>query len=197
MNTLREITKTAGLGLLVIAPVYLTLLLLLKGLASLKALLAPVSALLPEGLQNDALLALLLLFVMSLLIGGLLKTVIGQTLSDKLEKVIYERIPGYRTFRSLTRRLAGDELESTWRPALVQTDDDALMPVFVVEELPDGRYTVFVPSVPTPLAGAVFIYPRERVQLVDMPFRQALGVVTRWGEGAKDLVAAAREPYQA
>jgi len=59
--------------------------------------------------------------------------------------------------------------------------------------LPDwfpGRYTVFVPSIPTPFAGAVYVLEEKRVHPVDVPFTQALQVISRWGSGAKDLVAA-------
>ncbi len=66
----------------------------------------------------------------------------------------------------------------------------ALVPGFVIEELPDGRYTVFVPSVPTPLAGAVYVLDRARVHPVDVPFTEAIKVVTRWGLGAGALVQA-------
>jgi uncharacterized membrane protein len=49
---------------------------------------------------------------------------------------------------------------------------------------------VFVPSVPTPAAGAVYILPKERVHLVDIPFSKAVSVISKWGSGARDLRAA-------
>jgi uncharacterized membrane protein len=49
---------------------------------------------------------------------------------------------------------------------------------------------VFVPSIPTPLAGAVYILTPERVHPLDIAFTQAMKAVTRWGSGCKDLVAA-------
>lgn len=52
------------------------------------------------------------------------------------------------------------------------------------------RYTVFVPSVPTPLAGAVYVLSRARVHPLDVPFTDAVKSVSRWGAGAKELVAA-------
>lgn len=79
----------------------------------------------------------------------------------------------------------------TWKPALVEIED-ALVPAFIIEELDDGRFTVFVPSVPTPLAGAVYILGPERVHIVDIPFTQAISTISRWGSGSKDLVAAMR-----
>ena len=111
---------------------------------------------------------------------------------ERLEKVFFERLPGYSLLRSLTQRLAGDTEESAWQPALVEIEE-ALVPGFIIEELEDGRYTVFVPSVPTPLAGAVYILARERVHPLDVPFTQAIRSVSRWGAGSKELVAAMRD----
>jgi uncharacterized membrane protein len=48
---------------------------------------------------------------------------------------------------------------------------------------------VFVPSVPTPFAGAVYILSPNRVHSLNVPFTQAVSVVSRWGSGSKDLVA--------
>ena len=58
----------------------------------------------------------------------------------------------------------------------------------------DGRLTVFVPSVPTPLAGAVYVLRPERVHILDVPFTQAVRSISRWGSGSRDLVAAMRKP---
>jgi uncharacterized membrane protein len=85
--------------------------------------------------------------------------------------------------------LAGDGEEHTWKPALAEIED-ALVPAFIIEELDDGRFTVFVPSVPTPLAGAVYVLRPERVHILDIPFTQAISIISRWGSGSKDLVAA-------
>jgi hypothetical protein len=43
-----------------------------------------------------------------------------------------------------------------WKPALAEIEE-ALVPAFIIEELEDGRFTVFVPSGATPFAGAVYI----------------------------------------
>ena len=57
----------------------------------------------------------------------------------------------------MTRQMAGESRENAWKPALTEIED-ALVPAFIVEELDDGRFTVFVPSVPTPLAGAILFH---------------------------------------
>jgi hypothetical protein len=67
-------------------------------------------------------------------------------------------------------------------PALAEIEE-ALVPAPIVEKLEDDSSTVLVPSVPTPMAGAVYILPPERVHPVDVPFTTALRVFTKWGAG--------------
>ena len=76
-----------------------------------------------------------------------------------------------------------------WKPALAEIEE-ALVPAFIIEELEDGRFTVFVPSGATPFAGAVYILAAERVHPLDVPFTEALKSISRWGSGSKELVAA-------
>jgi hypothetical protein len=54
--------------------------------------------------------------------------------------------------------------------------EEALVPALIVEKLEDGSYTMLVPSVPTPMAGTIYILPPERVYPVDVPFTVALKV---------------------
>jgi uncharacterized membrane protein len=178
-------------GVLVLLPVYLAVLLLLHGMQSVVALVRPLAALLPDWLPAEDVLSLLLVVIACFLVGAAVRTHTGRALRERVEKALFGRLPGYALFRGLTQRLAGEGDENVWKPALAEIED-ALVPAFVIEELDDGRLTVFVPSVPTPLAGAVYILDRERVHLVDVPFTQAIQSVSRWGSGAKDLVAAMR-----
>ena len=118
-------------------------------------------------------------------------------MQERIERSLFEKIPGYALFRSLTQRLAGENEGNTWKPALAEIEE-ALVPAFIIEELDDGRFTIFVPSVPTPLAGAVYILTSDRVHPLNVPFTQAVKAVSKWGSGSKDLVAAMdREKTQA
>ena len=91
------------------------------------------------------------------------------------------------------QQLAGSHQEQVWKPALAEIEE-ALVPAFIIEEFDDGRFTVFVPSAPTPLSGSIYILTPERVHPVDVPFTQAIQTVSRWGAGAQELVAAMRKP---
>ena len=176
-------------GLLVLAPIYFAILLLLKAMKSVGGIVRPIARLLPEWMQGETLLALLVVLAACFLVGVLVRTPAGRAGRETLEKSLFAKIPGYALFRSMTQQLAGSAHERVWKPALAEIED-ALVPSFIIEELSDGRYTVFVPSIPTPLAGAVYVLPRERVHPVDVPFTQALQTVSRWGSGAGELVAA-------
>jgi uncharacterized membrane protein len=193
MKYAREfITSTVVGGLFIVVPVYLAVLLLLKGMKSVASLVRPVAALVPDWLPAEGLFSLVLVLALCFLVGVAVRTPSGRAVRERMEMVFFERLPGYGLLRSLTQRLAGDSEEQTWKPALVEIED-ALVPAFIIEELDDGRFTIFVPSVPTPLAGAVYVLRPERVHILDIPFTQAIRSVSRWGSGSKDLVAAMRK----
>ena len=190
---MKKFWKSAGStffgGLLVVVPLYLSVLLLLKAMQSLVGLVRPVAMLLPAWFPAEHALSLLLVIILCFLIGAAVRTPAGQSMRERIEKSLFERIPGYALLRSLTQRIAGKDEERAWKPALVEIEE-ALVPAFIIEELNDGRFTVFVPSVPTPFAGAVYVLAPERVHPLDVPFTQALQSVSRWGSGSKELVAA-------
>ena len=190
MKFAREFVINAVVGgVLILAPLYVAVLLLLKGMKSVAALVRPLAAMLPEWVPAEGLLSLMVVLVFCFLVGAAVRTQAGRAARERIEKSFFDKIPGYALFRSMTQRLAGQSEENVWKPALVEIED-ALVPAFIIEEFDDGRYTIFVPSVPTPLAGAVYILSRERVHPIDVPFTQAIKSVSRWGSGSKDLVAA-------
>ncbi len=190
MKHAREfITSAVIAGVFIVVPVYLAVLLLLKGMKSVGGVVRPIAALVPDWLPAEGLLSLLLVLALCFVVGVAVRTRSGRAARERLERVLFERLPGYSLLRSLTQRMAGDGEENTWKPALAEIED-ALVPAFIIEEIDDDRFTVFVPSVPTPLAGAVYVLRRERVHILDIPFTQAISAISRWGSGSKNLVAA-------
>jgi len=192
MKVVREfVTSTVVGGLFVVVPVYLATLLLLKGMKSVTGLVRPFARLLPDWIPAENFFALLLVLAFCFVVGMIVRTRAGRAARESMEKLFFERLPGYGLLRGLTQRLAGDSEDTAWEPALIEIEE-ALVPGFIIEELEDGRVTVFVPSVPTPLAGAVYVIARARVHTLDIPFTDAIRSISRWGSGSKDLVAAMR-----
>jgi uncharacterized membrane protein len=190
LKKIAEFTKTTLIGgLLVILPIYLCILLVAKSISVVISLVSPITNQIPAALQFRQLIAFVVLVAACFLAGLVLRTGPGLRAKNALERNLLERIPGYTLIRGLASRVAGRQEDETFAVALVEIED-ALVPAFIVEEHGDGAYTVFVPSVPTPAAGAVYILPKERVHLVDIPFSKAVSVISKWGSGARDLRAA-------
>jgi len=176
-------------GAVVLAPVYLALLLVLHAANTAVGLVKPISHLLPEWLPRDTILSVLLVLLVCFVVGVAVQLPFGRHARRRVEASVFERIPGYTLFRGLSHQLAGEGDETAWKPALVEIEQ-ALVPAFIIEQLDDGRYTVFVPSVPTPMAGTVYVLTPERVHLLNVPLTTALKSISRWGSGSKELVAA-------
>jgi uncharacterized membrane protein len=197
MKRFRDFAVSAFVsGLLIIVPVYLTILLFAKAMQSVVHLVRPLAGLLPDWLPAEQLLSLLVVLILCFLVGTVARTAAGHAIQDRVEKSLIQKLPGYALLRSFTQQLAGRRDEHVWKPALAEIED-ALTPAFIIEEFEDGRFTVFVPAAPTPFTGSIYILIPERVHPVDVPFSLAIKTIARWGCGSKELVAAMKpkDPY--
>ena len=167
MNQFRKfLVSTVVSGLIVIAPIYFALLLLLRATQSLQTLVQPLAQLLPDWFPAAHVLSFLAVLVICFVVGLVLRTRVGRAARAQFEKLVLEKIPGYDLLRGLAQQLTGTSRENVWQPALAEIED-ALVPAFIIEEHDDGRFTVFVPSVPTPFAGAVtFLRPGECIRWI-------------------------------
>jgi uncharacterized membrane protein len=193
MKPFAFIRSTLLSGVLIILPISLVLMILMKAHDMMAPLATPILAWLPPSLRYPAMITLLLLLLACLAAGLLAETPAGLRLGNSVEGAFLNRIPGYSTVRSLTRRIGNAEESEKFAPALADFEG-ALVPAFVVEEHADGRYTVFVPDAPTPAVGSIYIIARERVHFVDAPFMKAVKCVSSWGAGAAELVQSMRAP---
>jgi len=198
MKAIAEFTKTTLIGgVLVVIPIYLSVLLLLKAMAGVMGLVSPITEGLPTTLPFRELIALLMLIASCFLCGIAVRTGPGLRAKNALERSLLEKIPGYALIRGLAGRIVGKQDEQTFTVVLAEIED-ALVPAFLVEDCDEDHCAIFVPSVPTPAAGSIYIIAKARVHLVDVPFTQAVGVISKWGAGSSELLAgmkrAARNP---
>ena len=135
-------------------PIYLAVLVLLKGMQTVAKLVQPMAALLPDWLPGENFLSQRVETSVRFVVGGAVRTRAGRVVRERLETSLFGRIPGYTLFRSLTQELVGEGEEKVWKPVLAEIEEGSGS-ALIIEELDDGRFTVFVPSIPTPLAGAV------------------------------------------
>jgi uncharacterized membrane protein len=176
-------------GVLIVTPVYSAILLLFKAAKSVAELLQPLTKLVPEWFPAENILSLLLVLTACFLIGLATQSQAGRVTWERMENSLFQKMPAYSLFRSLCQRVGGKTQDQPWKPALVEIEE-ALVPSFIIEELDGARFTVFVPSIPTPFAGAIYVLSADRVHPLDIPFTRAIKVVSQWGSGSKDLVAA-------
>ena len=189
MRTIAEFTKTTLIGgVLVLIPIYLSVLLVLKALGGVVALVAPITGGLPETLPLREVIAMLLLIGACFVCGVAVRTGPGLRAKDAFERAVLEKIPGYALIRGLAGKIAGKEDEHTFTVVLAEIED-ALVPAFLVEDCDDDHCAIFVPSVPTPAAGAIYIIAKSRVHVVDVPFTRAVSVISKWGAGSGELLA--------
>ncbi len=186
------IGSTLAIGALAAAPIYLAILLLLRVAKSVDGAVRPMVRILPRWMPAERILSVLFVLLVCFFVGLVIRTSPGRAAWGRIEKSLFRRIPGYELFRSFTQRLTGKAQGSAWKPALAEIEQ-GLVPAFIVEELTDGRLTVFVPSVPTPLSGAIYILNRDRVHPLNITAGCLIRTMARWGMGARDL-AAAEEP---
>ena len=74
--------------------------------------------------------------------------------SDRLEQTVLYRVPGYLLVRGGVGSFPGLSRDSRPEPALVETDEGWAF-ALLVERLPEGLCTVFLPDSPTPTTGSV------------------------------------------
>lgn len=181
-------------GVVIILPLYVTVVLVLKTLETAAALVQPISSHLPGDSLIRAALAVLVLLGACFAAGLAVRTAIGRFIKRIVEKNLLERVPGYSVFRGLTERFADVRTGDAFASALVVIED-ALVPAFIVERHPGDQVTVFVPSAPTPAMGTVYILPARRVFELDVPLMQTAACVSKWGSGSAALIEAFRRRH--
>jgi uncharacterized membrane protein len=190
MNILGNIKSTFVTGILIVLPAWLAVLLFLKILTKLGVIVKPIAGQMPAGINHPTVIALITFLGACFIVGILFHTPIGKHLGKLIEVNILDRIPGYGSLRAIAAQTAGLESETDFQPALIVVEDGCLAPAFLIETHEDGFSTVFMPSVPTPMAGGIFIMPSERVHAIDVPVPTMMKCISKWGSGSSELVAA-------
>jgi uncharacterized membrane protein len=176
-------------GALFVLPAWLAVMLVAKVLVQLQGLLKPVISWMPQSIRHPGILAIVVLLLACFLVGLAIQTTIGAKLQRIVEKRVLEKLPGYTMVRGFAGQLTALQKSEKFQPVLVEIEG-ALMPAFLIEEHIGERCTVFVPSVPTPMAGAIYIIARNRVHPLNVPVTAMLSCISNWGAGASRLLAA-------
>ncbi|HEY8017375.1 MAG TPA: hypothetical protein VIE35_16160, partial [Dongiaceae bacterium] len=108
MKALAEFSKTTLIGgVLIVLPIYVTLLLLAKAAKGLLALLSPITAAIPASVESREIVAVLVLAAVCFVAGAIARTHLGLRAKKAFERAVLERLPGYALLRGLAARFTG------------------------------------------------------------------------------------------
>ncbi|MBZ9937845.1 DUF502 domain-containing protein [Mesorhizobium sp. BR1-1-16] len=140
---------------------------------------------------HPLIVAIAALVLIVLAFGLLVRSAPGRWVQRRMEAWIFERVPGYKLAKAFASdQILGEGDGRTIRPALA-TIEDGQCPAFVMDELADGRLLVFVPGSPAPMAGALYIFTAEKVEILDIPLMPFVQAISSWGLGMADLLQGA------
>jgi uncharacterized membrane protein len=177
-------------GLLIVLPAWLAVLLLIQLLLKLGVLVKPLAAQMPAGVNHPLIIAAVVFLLFCLIVGTLVHTAVGRLLGRTLGDNVFNRVPGYQSLRNIARQFSDMDARDGFKPALIEVEDGCLAPAFLIDIHADGNSTVFMPSVPTPMAGSIFIMASGRVHPIDVPVTTMMKCITKWGAGSAELLNA-------
>eukprot|EP00903_Cladosiphon_okamuranus_P004069 g4067.t1 len=168
-------------GVLIVLPAWLAVLLLLKVLLKIGVVVRPIANQMPDEVNHPEIISLLVFCLSCLVVGILVHTGIGKVIGAALDRNLFNRVPGYQSLRGIARQFRDMEATDGFKPALIEVEDGSLAPAFLIETHASGFSTVFVPSVPTPMAGSILIMPAGRVRPIDVPVTTMMKCISKWG----------------
>jgi len=133
-------------GILFLVPLVLIAVLAREGYQMVRRLSQPVARLLPEdrffGILAEDLVSIVAIILLFLIAGLFVGTRPGRLLSDRLERAVLYRVPGYLLVRGAVGSFPGLSTEMRPEPSLVETDDGWAF-ALLIEREPLGFCTVF------------------------------------------------------
>jgi len=187
MKNISEFLKTSIMGgLLVVVPIALLVLVLADLFEVLIHMTESAAVDWPfESYVNRILVIVFTIIEFALIcfvVGVIVRTGWGEKIQKKLEN-----IPAYTMIRNITQQLTGKTVKQ-FAPAQVDLyGSKSRVLGFIVEELPDNRVAVFIPSAPAVTIGQVHILPQECVERLDASLGATVNSITQWGVGTKEL----------
>ena len=189
-GVLNFIKTTAVGGLLVIIPITIILFVLGQLFYALFTIVNEVLGQLPLEIDEALIgvgITVLALIALCFVTGLIVQTQFGVALKSWFSRNVARRIPMYNAIANLTKRFIGVEgLEFAPVEVAIYNSKSRVLG-FLIEELPDDRCLVYVPSAPVATIGNIFIVPVEDVTYLDATTADAITVMTQWGVDAKML----------
>ena len=188
-----SVLGTVVYGLIVIVPIGVVFLLLVKLTEILEKIAAPLGLESSFGAAIALIIAIVVAILFVLLVSWVVGTVMRRFVSyQKFETTILNQVPGYQIVASIAKGFV--EGEVSYPPALIELHGPGVGVMgFVMEEHANDLFTVYVPSVPVPTVGNIYVVERERLTLLEVGGAELTDCISQWGIGSQKIMAAAKE----
>jgi uncharacterized membrane protein len=196
MRPLWQFIKTTIIGGIVfLVPLIVLVMLLAKAHELLSKAVHPLAQMVTNQtslgvIVADVIAALLLVFI-GFAAGLVASTRAGREVQTTAENLILRKLPGYTLMKSVAHGTLGVG-DGSGVSVVLATIDDAWLLAFLIEELPDGMRTVFVPSAPTPAAGNIYFMREDQIRRLDVSVAAAIKCIMELGVGSGELLAKSR-----
>ncbi|KAF2329758.1 DUF502 domain-containing protein [Flavobacterium ginsenosidimutans] len=192
MKSILKIIKATFLGgILFLVPLVVLLIVLEKGYGIVQKTTLPLVSNLPKisvlGLAIQELIGILIIILICFVAGLLARTAAAEKLVQKLEDGILSFVPGYSFMKSMNENILGLESKDDLKVILVPTDA-GLQFAFLIEQVSDEKFTVFIPDAPNPWSGSVVFVDKKDITEIDITQKQALACIRKLGYGSKELL---------
>lgn len=192
MKSILKIIKATFLGGLVfLVPLVVLLIVLEKGYAIIQKTTLPLVSNLPKisvlGLAIQEFIGILIIVLICLVAGLLAKTANAKKLVERLEDGVLSFVPGYSFMKNMNENILGLESKDDLKVILVPTDA-GLQFAFLIEQVSNDKFTVFIPDAPNPWSGSVVFVDKKDITEIDITQKQALACIRKLGYGSKELL---------
>ena len=175
MKALRRMIRDTLIGgILFLVPMVFLVVVVGKAFQIMKVAATPLANLIsPQSLPGFAVVELLttaILILSCFLVGMLARSPLAQKLSEKLDTILLQMIPGYAWVKGMTGDIRDEDAEEALKPVLVRFDDQFQL-AFEVDRATDGLVAVYLPGAPYPRSGTGSDGTGDRIQAVDVGFK--------------------------
>jgi uncharacterized membrane protein len=192
MNNKAGIIKSTLLGgVFFLVPVAIFIWIIVKVLKFLQQLMQPIllslsNTVLADMVVLQRLIAVVVLLLICLGAGMLAQTQMAKQFLNWLEDTVLGLVPGYKVLSTMGKNMSGIDAQD--HPVVLARVDDGWQLSFLIDQISEDLYTVFVPGSPQPWSGSVYHMEKNKIIWTDLTKKQAIGCLQQIGIGSADML---------
>jgi len=135
-------------------------------------------------------ISLMVGFALFSVIGMIVRTHIGGSLFQLLERITLFRIPGYKTIKDITAQITGKQKGLFRKVVLAQVGNTGVSATgFIVDEIDENHSTVFIPCGPNPTTGFILHMQNKNITEMNISVETAMKTIIACGAGSSQFIS--------